>query len=72
MHEHAWMPIAGACGRYRCACGGTGYRDLVDGTITAHKTPRPERVQETRRPATAGGGHVGRKPTLDDYDRGLG
>lgn len=25
-HEHEWRPVAGACARYSCTCGGSGYR----------------------------------------------
>jgi hypothetical protein len=70
--QHVWSPVDGARGLYRCSCGASGWRDLVDGTIAAHKTPHPERVRATRRPSTAGGGAVRRLPTLDDYDRGRG
>jgi hypothetical protein len=66
---HTWSPVQGARGMYRCSCGASGWRDIVDGIISAHKKPHPERVRATRRPSTAGGGAVPRLPTLDDYDR---
>lgn len=35
-HEHSWTPVATEVGRYRCACGSTGWR-TSDGEIKPHR-----------------------------------
>jgi hypothetical protein len=70
-HRHDWRPASGERGQYLCACGASGFRDLLTGAIVAHRIalrgrPAPVTVSD----AGHGNRWVERAPTLDDYDRG--
>jgi len=69
-HAHAWIPVEGERGRYRCACGELGWRDPAGKVRVYRGTPgRAAREQLTARPRTIDGGRVAAR-ILEDWDGG--
>lgn len=65
-HLHVWEPdVDLGVGRYRCACGRTGYRNRKRATVVHRHWLHLFRPRG-RVPC---GGAVARTPTLDDYDQ---
>ena len=69
-HAHAWTPVDGAAGQYRCECGTWGRRPRHGGAIVERRTPyydgaaRPTVGNQPRELAIGG-----KAPSLDEQER---